>query len=69
MTKTTATICKAQNGGVVYADHKFVIYRKWIERRLLQEDSQKIEVINATEGGSYVEGMKHMLLAEVLKQL
>lgn len=60
---------KAQNGGVVYADHKFVIYRKWIERRLLQEDSQKIEVINATEGGSYVEGMKHMLLAEVLKQL
>ncbi len=60
---------KAQNGGVVYADHKFVIYRKWMERRICQADVKKGSVINATEGGSYVEGMKHMALAEVLREL
>lgn len=60
---------RAQNGGTVYADHKFIMYRKWMEHRLCETDVQKGSVINATEGGSYIEGMRHMTLAEVLWEL
>ncbi len=60
---------RAQNGGTVYADHKFIMYRKWIERRLNGADVRKGSVINATEGGSYIEGMCHVALADVLREL
>lgn len=60
---------RAQNGGTVYADHKFIMYRRWIERRLCEADVEKGSVINATEGGSYIEGMCHMTLADVLREL
>ncbi len=60
---------RAQNGGTVYADHKFIMYRKWIERRLGEKDVEKGRVINATEGGSYIEGMRHSALADVLREL
>jgi len=49
----------------VYADSKFNIYRKWMERRLLEEDAKSIQIINATEGGSFIKGMEHIPLIEV----
>lgn len=49
----------------VLADHKFILYREWIERRI-KEKSDDIEIINATEGGCYIEGMQHKLLKEIL---
>lgn len=57
---------RAWGGGSVCADHKFIIYREWMERRLRSEDVSGTEVINATEGGSYIEGMRHIPLHEVL---
>ena len=53
-------------GDWVYADSKFIIYRKWIEHRLLEEDVRGIQIINATEGGSYIKGMEHKKLTQVL---
>ena len=55
--------------GTVYADHKFNIYRSWMERRIRQADCAQVDIINATEGGSYIEGMHHLPLTEVLKLL
>lgn len=53
-------------GGKVLSDAKFIMYRKWMEKRIQKEDSLKIEIINATEGGSYVYGMKHIPLSTFL---
>lgn len=60
------TPVKAWNGGTVYADSKFILYRTWMERRLKEKDAAEAEVVNATEGGSYIEGMRHIPLAEVI---
>lgn len=57
---------QAWDGGRVFADQKFMIYRSWMENRLKEEDAARIEVINATEGGSYINGMRHMPLAEAI---
>lgn len=54
------------DGGVVYSDYKFNIYASWIEERLRRKDLQGITVINATEGGRYIQGMVHMGLKNVL---
>ncbi len=54
---------RAWGGGEVYADQKFVIYRTWMEKRLREDDAAAVKVINATEGGSYIEGMEHIPLA------
>ncbi len=56
---------KAWDGTTVRADQKFVIYRTWMERRLREKDAEKLCVINATEGGSYIKGMRHISLADV----
>lgn len=49
----------------VMADYKFILYREWIERRI-KEIKDEIEIINATEGGCYIEGMQHKSLKQVL---
>lgn len=54
-------------GDTVYSDAKFILFRKWIEERIQQEDAKRVEMINATEGGCYIEGMSHRMLCEVLK--
>lgn len=59
---------KAYDGGTVMADHKFIIYREWIEERLRQSDARAIPVINATEGGSYIQGMIHVPLSEAMQE-
>lgn len=48
----------------VPASHAFILYREWIEDRIAKEN--QIEFINATEGGAFIKGMKHIPLQEVL---
>lgn len=59
----------ADRAGTVYTDSKFTLYRKWFERILntpayLEKGDDF--VINATEGGSYIQGMHHQKLSEIL---
>lgn len=54
----------AYGGGQVYADEKFIIYRDWIQKRLCMEDAKTVDVVDATEGGAYVEGMRRVPLAD-----
>ena len=42
------------------------MYREWIENRIKSEDVKDIEIINATEGGAYIEGARHIPLSEAL---
>lgn len=60
------TAVKAWDGGTVYADQKFILYRTWMERRLQEQDAAAVDIINATEGGSYIQGMRHIPLAEAM---
>ncbi len=55
-------------GGEVYTSTALNIYLKWITQRVKQakKDDNRIELINATEGGAYIDGMQHMTLYEVL---
>ena len=53
-------------GGKVLSDAKFIMYRKWIEKRIQRKDAHQIQMINATEGGSYILGMKHIPLEQVI---
>ncbi|MCM1103206.1 MAG: DUF115 domain-containing protein [Clostridium sp.] len=62
------TAVKAWGGGTVYADQKFILYRTWMERRLQEADAAGLDVVNATEGGSFIQGMRHIPLAEALKE-
>lgn len=58
---------KAFGGGYVLTDYKFTIYREWMERRIKEIGESKIEIINATEGGAYIQGMRHEPLEAVMK--
>lgn len=51
----------------VLADYKFIMYREWMEKRLLCADAKNIPIINATQGGSYIEGMCHITLEEAMQ--
>ena len=42
------------------------IYKSWIENRLKGDDTAGTEFINSTEGGAFIEGMKHISLKEAL---
>ena len=55
------------DGGIVYSDEKFNLFRHFIEERLEQEDAKKNMIINATEGGSLIKGMEYRSLLEVIK--
>lgn len=54
--------------GVVYSDVKFEIYRKWFSRRIkeLRNAGVTVPIINATEGGSFINGMEHRTLQSCL---
>lgn len=60
------TAVKSWDGGTVYADQKFILYRTWMEKRLQEQDAAAVDVINATEGGSYIQGMRHIPLVEAM---
>jgi hypothetical protein len=52
-------------GGMVESLSVWEMFRKWFEDRC-REDS--VTLINATEGGCYIEGALHMSLSEVLEK-
>jgi hypothetical protein len=54
------------DGGKVYAGSVFIMYREWIERRIV--GVPEIEIINATEGGARIKGTKERTLREILNK-
>lgn len=60
------TMIPGYDGKEVQADVKFMLYIDWFKRRLKMDDVREIEIIDATEGGAIVPGMKCMTLAEVI---
>ena len=60
---------KGYYGGTINTGYLLSLYREWIENRIKSEDTIDIEIINATEGGAYIEGAKHISLKETLSTL
>jgi len=54
---------KGQNGEILYTSLGYLSYKYWIENRI--ENEQRV-FLNATEGGAYIEGMKHIKLRDVI---
>ena len=57
---------KSVDGKEILASRLFVIYREWIERRISSEKYGR--VIDATEGGALIKGMRIERLKEVLER-
>lgn len=57
---------KSPDGKILNASSAFVWYREWIEHRI--RTKSKIEFIDATEGGAYIEGTTVMTLLNAIKQ-
>jgi hypothetical protein len=53
-------------GKSIYTSRSFIIYKKWIENHILNVDD--IELINATEGGALIKGMRNVRLQEFLNE-
>lgn len=52
------------NGNKVATGKNLDIYRKWIENRIL--NVQNIEIVDATEGGARIKGMKIKTMSEII---
>lgn len=52
------------NGNMVYTSKSLDYYRQWIEKRIANE--QDVEIIDATEGGALIKGMKIMKLEDII---
>lgn len=64
---------KAAEGGEVYTTQAMEIYRQWFENRISQATAEfpreeQPELINATEGGAYIAGMKYCTLQDVIDE-
>lgn len=59
---------KGLDGKPVPSKYDWVIFHQWFENYLssMKKNGFDLNVINATEGGAYIEGMAHAPLAEVL---
>lgn len=57
----------AVGGGMVPASHLFMIYNKWIENRVKKQDVT-MPIVDATEGGAIVPGLKVMRLEEYFRR-
>jgi hypothetical protein len=55
-------------GGVVQSDIMFSMFHRWFETTCRHVD-EDIQIYNCTEGGCYIEGMKHVPLAEATRNL
>ncbi len=64
--KENTITAKGYYGDTVSTTVQLSMFREWIERRLTSEDAKSIKLINATEGGAFIEGMKHIPLKEVI---
>ena len=59
---------KGVDGKPVPSKFDWVIFHQWLEKYAseLKKSRPSIKVINATEGGAYIEGMEHMSLGEAI---
>lgn len=53
------------DGKPVLTEYQMCVFRMWFEEQV--EKFPKIELINSTEGGVYIKGMKHIPLKEALE--
>jgi len=56
-------------GDKVYTTPSFELYRQWFIRyieNLKKDHNNKVQLINATEGGCYIQGMEHKELSSVI---
>jgi len=60
---------KGLDGKPVPSKFDWVTFHQWFESYIgiLKQNGSTVKVINATEGGAYIEGMEHTTLKEVLK--
>lgn len=58
----------AIGGGTVPASKLFLIYKKWIEKRVTKSDVT-MPIYDATEGGAVVSGLKSVTLEEYIGQI
>ncbi|MBI5468109.1 MAG: motility associated factor glycosyltransferase family protein [Deltaproteobacteria bacterium] len=61
---------KGLNGKPVPSKFDWVTFHQWFESYvgILKQKGNPVKVINATEGGAYIEGMEHTTLQDVLKR-
>lgn len=59
---------KGVDGRPVASKYDWVTFHQWFENYMLhlKKSSPGIKVLNATEGGAYIEGMEHLTLREAL---
>lgn len=57
---------KDYNGNTIKSNYIYQLFKTWFEYQIIT--SPNIEVIDATEGGAYIEGSKVMTLKEVIKK-
>lgn len=55
-------------GNLIPTSENLNSYRRWIENRIARENSDKIEFIDATEGGAKIAGTKMMTLQEAINE-
>lgn len=65
----TTVPVKEYYGGTVKSSVQLSFFREWIENRIKEQDTEDIEIINATEGGAYIEGTRHISLKESLSEM
>lgn len=61
---------KGLDGKPVASKYDWVTFHQWFEKMManLIENGSSTRVINATEGGAYIEGMEHITLQEALER-
>jgi len=61
---------KGLDGKPVVSKYDWVTFHQWLERYmvLLKEECPDIRVVNATEGGAFIQGMEHKTLKEVISK-
>ncbi len=65
----TTVPVKEYYGGTVKSSVQLSFFREWIENRIKDQDTKDIEIINATEGGAFIEGAKHISLKGSLSEI
>jgi hypothetical protein len=61
---------KGLSGEMVPSKYDWVSFHRWFEDYMgyLKENESPVKVINATEGGAFIEGMEHITLVEAIKR-
>ena len=61
---------KGLDGAPVPSKFDWVTFHQWFENyaAFLKSEGSPVRIINATEGGAYIEGMEHATLAEVIEK-